>query len=73
MTVKELIEYLHNLKRPEELTVIIRAKTMGSKLGGMDYMEVKQVYRGIDWDSCLLVIDPKETLYTEKGYKERHD
>jgi len=70
MTVKDLIEYLQLIRNPEKLTVIIRAKTMGPKLGSMDYMKVKGVYRGIDWNSGLLIVDPEEELFTENGYKE---
>ena len=70
MNVKELIEYLQGLDNPEQLTVIIRAKTMGPKLGAMDYAKVKQVYRGIDWNINLVIIDPEEDLFTENGYEE---
>lgn len=70
MNAKELIEYLQLIKHPEELTVVIDAKTMGPKLGSMDYEEVKQVYRGIDWNRGFLVLQPKEKLFTENGYKE---
>jgi hypothetical protein len=71
MNVKELIEYLQKFKNPEQLQVIIKAKTMGPKLGSMDYAKIKQVYRGIDWNINLVIIDPEEELFTEKGHEEK--
>ena len=70
MNVKELIEYLQGLDNPEQLTVIIRAKTMGIKIGSMDYMKIRQVYQGFDWETSLVIVDPEEDLFTENGYEE---